>query len=61
MGDGVGYRYPHDRDDAVLSQQYLPDEATGAVAFRPKRLGEEADLADRLDIIDEVLGKPDRG
>ncbi len=57
LGDGVGYVYPHDHADAVTPQQYLPDEATSAVAYRPKRLGEEARLADRLRDIDEMLGK----
>ena len=61
LGDGVGYVYPHDHAGAVTAQQYLPDEATGAVAYRPKHLGEEARLADRLRDIDAALGKADRG
>jgi len=60
LGDGVGYIYPHDHDGAITPQQYLPDEATRTFAFQPKRLGEEARLADRLRDIDEALGKSGR-
>jgi putative ATPase len=60
LGDGVGYEYPHDAPGAILPQQYLPDEATGAILYRPKQEGEEAALADRLRAIDAALGKPER-
>jgi putative ATPase len=60
LGDGVGYRYPHDGDGAVLPQQYLPDEAAGAVLFVPKDLGEEAELRRRLTEIDATLQKRPR-
>ena len=60
LGDGVGYVYPHDHAGAVTPQQYLPDEVTAAIAYRPKRLGEEALLADRLRAVDEMLGKAPR-
>jgi putative ATPase len=57
MGHGVGYVYPHAHPGAVVAQQYLPDEITGAVIFRPGDRGEEVDLADRLAAIDRELGK----
>ena len=60
MGDGVGYDYPHDRAGAIVSQQYLPDDALHAVLYRPKTAGEELALSERLAQIDAVLGKPDR-
>jgi putative ATPase len=60
LGDGVGYVYPHDHAEGITAQQYLPDETTGALVYRPKRLGEEARLADRLCDIDAALGKTDR-
>ena len=60
LGEGVGYRYPHDDPSGVLTQAYLPDEAGDAVIYHPKRLGDEADVAQRLDAIDRRLGKPAR-
>ena len=60
LGFGVGYRYPHDVPAAVVAQQYLPDEAAGATVYRPKMIGAEADLAERLRRIDEILDKRSR-
>ncbi len=60
MGDGVGYQYPHDHQDGILPQQYLPDEAVDAIVYLPGSHGEEAGLADRLARIDRRLGKPER-
>ncbi len=60
LGHGVGYVYPHDDPRAVRPQQYLPDGASSLIVYRPKRLGEERELADRLARIDAILGKPER-
>ncbi len=57
MGHGVGYDYPHDDPRGVVAQQYLPDEATGAILYRPGTHGEETALAERLERIDRILGK----
>jgi putative ATPase len=56
MGIGVGYRYPHDDPLGVIAQQYLPDGIEASL-FRPGEAGEEAEIADRLLVIDEILGK----
>jgi putative ATPase len=61
LGHGVGYEYPHDDPRAVLPQRYLPDEAVDAIVYLPKRLGDERVLAERLERIDAILGKPVRG
>jgi len=61
MGDGVGYKYPHDHPDGILAQQYLPDEAVDAIIYEPGEHGEESELAERLARIDRRLGKPERG
>ena len=42
-GIGVGYRYPHDYEDADVEQQYLPDELDGAALLPPVRPGLRAD------------------
>lgn len=60
MGDGVGYRYPHDREGGIVPQQYLPDAATGATVFSPGDRGDEAIHKARLVDIDTQLGKPRR-
>jgi len=57
MGHGVGYAYPHDDALGVVSQQYLPNEATGAILYRPGAHGGEAELGERLGRIDRILGK----
>jgi putative ATPase len=60
LGIGVGYIYPHGDPRSVVAQQYLPDGLEDAVFYRPKRIGDEADLADRLARIDDILGKRPR-
>jgi putative ATPase len=60
LGHGTGYAYPHDHAGAIVAQQYLPDEAVGRVLYRPRRIGSEAAVADRIAGIDETMGKPRR-
>ena len=56
LGIGVGYRYPHDDPLGVIAQQYLPDGFDRSL-YHPGDAGDESALADRLRVIDEVLGK----
>ena len=56
MGIGVGYRYPHDDAAGVIAQQYLPD-GIDLNLYHPSLAGAEAAVADRLRVIDEILGK----
>ena len=56
LGIGVGYQYPHDDPAGVIPQQYLPDGIDSAL-YHSGKSGEEAAVADRLRIIDEILGK----
>lgn len=60
LGHGIGYVYPHADPRGVVPQQYLPDSVSGAVLYRPKPVGEERELAERLEKIDRILGKPER-
>jgi putative ATPase len=60
LGDGVGYRYPHDDPTGVLPQQYLPDEAIQAIVYEPGDHGHEARFKERLAEIDARLGKRTR-
>jgi putative ATPase len=48
LGHGSGYRYPHDDQRGVVTQQYPPDELVGRDYYRPVSRGGEAGIADRL-------------
>ena len=60
FGHGVGYVYPHSDPRGVVPQQYLPEGLESRILFRPKPVGDEADLADRLAKIDAILAKGSR-
>jgi putative ATPase len=47
-GIGVGYRYPHDFEDADVDQQYLPDQLKDRRYYLPTDQGYEATLANRM-------------
>jgi putative ATPase len=48
LGHGKGYRYPHDDHRGVVTQQYAPDDLTGADYYRPTEHGAERAVAERL-------------
>ena len=48
-GFGVGYKYPHDFEDADVEQQYLPDELVGRRYYEPTGEGWEAIVKARMD------------
>lgn len=50
----VGYRYPHDDPKGVLAQNYAE---LGQRYYKPSNHGFEKTLAERLKVIDEILGK----
>ena len=51
LGHGEGYRYPHDDPRGWVDQQYLPAEVVGRRFYEPKRLGDESEIADRMNQI----------
>jgi len=51
LGHGEGYRYPHKDPRGWVPQQYLPVELADQKFYEPTRLGDEAEIADRLDQI----------
>ncbi len=57
LGHGRGYVYAHDQAHAVAAQQYLPDELADAVYYRPTTHGNEAQIADRVQVLDDLLGR----
>ena len=48
-GIGVGYKLPHDYEDADVEQQYLPDELVGRRYYEPSGEGWEARVKERMD------------
>jgi putative ATPase len=55
LGHGKGYRYPHDADIGVVTQQYLPDELVGRTYYSPTQHGYERDLAARLERLRRIV------
>ena len=58
LGHGVRYQYAHDHPHGVAPQQYLPDELAGARYYRPTDHGNEATLAERLEVLEQLLRPP---
>jgi len=48
LGHGEGYLYPHNDPRGWVPQDYLPPEVAGQTFYEPTRLGDEANVADRL-------------
>ncbi|KDP90005.1 MULTISPECIES: replication-associated recombination protein A [Clavibacter] len=55
LGHGKGYRYPHDADIGVVTQQYLPDELVGRTYYSPTQHGYERDLSARLEKLRRIV------
>lgn len=48
MGNGIGYKYPHNYDNNYVAQQYLPDELLTSKYYNPTENGYEKRIKDRL-------------
>ncbi len=48
LGNGIGYKYPHDYEGAFVSQQYLPTEFIGKKYYEPTENGYEKEIKKRL-------------
>ncbi|MBJ7457439.1 MAG: replication-associated recombination protein A, partial [Thermoleophilia bacterium] len=48
LGNGEGYQYPHDHEDAVLDESLLPEGMEGTVFYEPTDRGPEGELSARL-------------
>jgi putative ATPase len=53
-GIGVGYRYPHDFENADVEQQYLPDRLVGRRYYRPSDQGYERTIGERMTAREEA-------
>jgi putative ATPase len=55
LGHGKGYRYSHDSEFGVVSQQYLPDELKGTEYYTPTNHGNEREVSARLAKLREII------
>ncbi|MGB5812526.1 MAG: replication-associated recombination protein A [Polyangiales bacterium] len=60
-GYGKGYRYPHDEGGHSAGETYLPDELLGRRYYRPKEVGFEARIRERLARQNAVTTRPADG
>ena len=58
LGYGKGYRYPHLSEEGVVAQDYLPDALKNREYYRPKEIGQEKVIKERLERIKEKRRKP---
>jgi putative ATPase len=49
LGYGRGYQYAHDFKEAIVPQDYLPDELKGRVFYQPTERGYEKLVKERLE------------
>lgn len=49
LGHGVGYKYAHDYPNHYVKQQYLPDDLTDRVFYKPTDIGYEAKIKAHMD------------
>jgi putative ATPase len=57
LGYGKGYLYPHDYEDALVEQTYLPDELLSKRYYRPTGRGYEKKLQTFLQKVRLFHGK----
>lgn len=55
LGHGKAYKYAHDSDIGIVTQQYLPDELVGRRYYEPTSHGAERDVSARLEKIRRIL------
>jgi putative ATPase len=56
-GYGQGYKYAHDQADARAKQTHLPDAIVGRRFYRPKEVGLEIQLKEKLDRLNPDFDK----
>jgi len=47
FGNGKGYLYPHDYQNAYVNQQYLPDNLKNTIYYQPTKYGYEKIITER--------------
>ena len=44
LGHGIGYKYPHDNENSIVRQDYLPAELATQIFYEPRNIGREKEL-----------------
>jgi putative ATPase len=60
LGNALGYRYPHDDPDGVLTQQHIPDELVGRDYYQPTQRGAERAIAERVTRLRRIVRGEDQ-
>jgi putative ATPase len=55
LGHGQGYKYAHDAEHGVATQQYPPDDLVGKDYYKPTANGAERDMAARLERLRKII------
>jgi putative ATPase len=58
IGYGKGYQYPHDYEEGIVPQDYRPEALRSSVYYRPKEIGHEKAIKERLEKIQETMKRP---
>jgi putative ATPase len=58
LGHGEGYLYPHDYEEGIVTQRYVPDTVAGRTYYEPSGHGMEARFAERAARIRAILRRP---
>lgn len=53
LGYGKGYQYPHEYEEGIVKQDYLPEELKEREYYKPKEIGHEKSIKERLEKIKE--------
>ncbi len=61
LGYAKGYEYPHDYQDAVVGQEYLPDRLRGKRYYRPTERGRERQISQIMRELAQAKAKLRRG
>ncbi|MDD2447126.1 MAG: replication-associated recombination protein A, partial [Tissierellia bacterium] len=48
LGNGIGYKYPHDYKGSFVKQDYLPDELKNIKYYEPTENGYEKVIKERI-------------
>ena len=54
IGYSSGYKYPHNFDDAIVNQSYLPEELKNKKYYHPTDRGFEKELKERIQKIIQI-------
>ncbi len=61
LGYHKGYQYAHDAEDALILQEHLPEGTADRSFYEPKKVGDEKEIAERLERITQWKEKKRRG